>query len=209
MERTIDLIRRRIAAPRLVVDPRRRLLENVEGVPPRELLELLDQPARQASVLLTLLERQAGLTLLFTERAAHLKDHAGQVSFPGGRLAHSEETPIAAALREADEEIGLAPAAVDVLGCLDVHLTGTGFSVTPVVGFVAGGGFEPVPDPREVATVFEVPFDFVMDPRNVSIARRERFGARFRTYELHYRGHRIWGATAAMLVSFRSLVSDE
>jgi hypothetical protein len=97
---------------------------------------------------------------------------------------------------------------VDVLGCLDVFLTGTGFSVTPVVGFVARQGFEAVPDPQEVARVFEVPLSFVLDPANTVTGHRDRLGSRFRTYELAWGGHRIWGATAAMLVSFRDVISD-
>ena len=207
MDSDLESIRRRVAATRPAVDPLQRLLANVEGTPTPELLALLKRPVRPASVLLTLLSRPPGLTVLFTERAAHLKDHAGQVSFPGGRLAHAGETPVAAALREAEEEIGLPPAVVDVFGTLDVHLTGTGFSVTPVVGLVTEGEFAPVPDPREVARVFEVPLEFILDPRNLSSRHRERFGSRFRTHELEYQGHRIWGATAAILVSFRNLIT--
>jgi 8-oxo-dGTP pyrophosphatase MutT (NUDIX family) len=144
--------------------------------------------------------------VLFTERAAHLRDHAGQISFPGGRLAHRGETAVDAALREAYEEVGLRAADVAVLGSLEVHLTGTGFAVTPVVGFVASP-FAPQPDPNEVASVFEVPLDFILEPTNIRPTYGERFGARFRTYELHYGGQRIWGATAAMLVTFRDIVA--
>ena len=208
MDRGLASIKRRVAARRMAVDPRERMLANVEGLPTPQLLEVLDRPARPASVLLALLERPTGLTLLFTERAAHLKDHAGQVSFPGGRLAHAGETPVTAALREAEEEIGLPRRSVEVFGCLDVHLTGTGFSVTPVVGFV-DEPFVPRPDPSEVANVFEVPLDVILQKGNMAVGVRERFGSRFRTYELDYLGHRIWGATAAMLVSFRDLISNE
>jgi 8-oxo-dGTP pyrophosphatase MutT (NUDIX family) len=158
-------------------------------------------------VLLTLLERPGGLTVLFTERAAHLKDHAGQISFPGGRI-DDRETAVDAALREAHEEIGLDPADVEVLGALDDLLTGTGFLITPVVGYVASGGFVAAPDPIEVASVFEVPLDFICDPANIVETYRERLGTRFRTYELRHDGYRIWGATAAILVSFRDLISQ-
>jgi 8-oxo-dGTP pyrophosphatase MutT (NUDIX family) len=200
----LDLIRQRLAGAH-AYDPRARVLANIEGSASPALLRMLEQPGREASVLLALIERSSGLTVLFTERAAHLKDHAGQISFPGGRLAADGETPIEAALREADEEVGLAPPDVAVLGCLDVHLTGTGFAVTPVVGFVAGP-FEPRPDPAEVANVFEVPLDFILDPLNAQTTYRERFGTRFRTPELNYGEHRIWGATAAMLVTFRDVI---
>src|SRR5690606_2613720 len=93
-------------------------------------LDMLERRGRAASVLMPLIQRPGGLTLLMTERAAHLREHAGQISFPGGRLASAEETPIAAALREATEEIGLPPEDVRVLGQLDMHLTTTGFEIT-------------------------------------------------------------------------------
>lgn len=197
-------LRRLLARPRRQSDPRARMLANVEGTPSPELIALLEQPGRAASVLIAVVERAGGHTVLFTERAAHLKDHAGQISFPGGRLAPGE-TAVAAALREAEEEVGLAPAHVDVLGTLEEHWTGTGFTVTPVVGYVTAP-FDPKPDPLEVASVFEVPFEYLLQPDNCRVVRRERLGTRFRSFELHYGGHRIWGATAAMLVSFRDMI---
>jgi 8-oxo-dGTP pyrophosphatase MutT (NUDIX family) len=203
--RLLTLIKERLAESREPYDPRARLLADVEGTVSAALLEALERPSRHASVLLALIDRPSGPTMLFTERAAHLKDHAGQISFPGGRLA-SGETPIAAALREAAEEVGLAPQTVAVLGCLDVHLIVTGFAVTPVVGWVEP--FDPRPDPLEVASVFEVPLDFLLDPANTATVHRERLGTRFRSYELHYGSHRIWGATAAMLTTFRDRVNN-
>jgi 8-oxo-dGTP pyrophosphatase MutT (NUDIX family) len=205
---SLAAIRRIVAAPRRALDPRERIVANVEGGQLSPALRaVLDQPSRAASVLLTLLERPGGLTVLFTERAAHLKDHAGQISFPGGRLAGPGETAVDAALREAQEEIRLNPADVEILGALDDFLTGTGFLITPVVGYVASGEFVAVPDPIEVASVFEVPLEFICEPATIVTTYRERLGTRFRTYELQHGGYRIWGATAAILVSFRDLIS--
>jgi len=120
-----------------------------------------------------------------------------------------EVDPREAALRETHEETGLRTTDVEVLGALDELLTGTGFLIKPVVGYVAAGSFVATPDPTEVASVFEVPLEFIVEPENVMATYRERLGARFRTYELHHSGHRIWGATAAILVSFMDVISHE
>jgi 8-oxo-dGTP pyrophosphatase MutT (NUDIX family) len=205
--KTLDVIRRRLAAPRDPRDPRTRLLGNVDGPISPALREIMERPGRPASVLLALLERPSGPTVLFTERAAHLKDHAGQVSLPGGRIA-AGETPAEAALREAYEEVGLAPAAVDVIGSLDEFLTGTGFTVMPVIGVVTDPSFVAAPDPREVAGVFEVPLGVILDRSAMSVGYFERHGSRLLTYELLYGGRRIWGATAAVLRNFQDVVLD-
>ena len=205
--KTLDLIRRRLAAPRPSSDPRARLLGNIEGPVTPELREVLDRPARPASVLLALLERAEGPTVLFTERAAHLKDHAGQISLPGGRIA-AGETPAEAALREAHEEVGLVPAAVEIIGSLDVFVTGSGFTIVPVVGRVADPEFVAVPDPREVAGVFEVPLDVVLDRTAMGVGYFDRHGSRLLTYELYHGGRRIWGATAAVLRNFQDVILD-
>jgi 8-oxo-dGTP pyrophosphatase MutT (NUDIX family) len=189
------------------VDPEARLLANVEGPVSQALRAAIESPGRQAAVLLALVERSAGLSMLFTERSPHLSQHAGQVSFPGGRLEPGDPDAVATALREAHEEVGLASQQVSVAGCLDEHATGTGFVVTPVVGFV-DAGFVAVPNPEEVEAVFEVPLDYLLDAKNFQLSYRERFGSRFRTFELHYDGHLIWGATAAMLVNFREMIDE-
>ncbi len=206
--KTLDVIRQRLAVPRASRDPRARLLGNIDGPISPALRELLERPGRPASVLLTLIERGTGTTVLFTERAAHLKDHAGQVSLPGGRLA-AGETAAEAALREAQEEVGLPPENVDVIGSLDEFLTGTGFSVMPVVGVVGDRDFVARPDPREVAGVFEVPLAVILDRSALSAGYFERHGSRILTYELMFGGRRIWGATAAVLRNFQDVILDE
>jgi 8-oxo-dGTP pyrophosphatase MutT (NUDIX family) len=153
---------------------------------------------RAASVLVPLVERGAGLALILTRRAALLKHHPGQVAFPGGKQDPGDPTPLAAALREAEEEIGLAPDTVEILGALDPHETVTGFTVAPFVG-LAAPGFRPVIDPAEVAEVFEVPLAFALDPANFQVHARVWQGRERRYYVLPYGPHYIWGATARML----------
>jgi len=160
-----------------------------------------DRPLRPASVLVPLVERGAGLNLILTRRAARLTHHPGQVAFPGGKQDPTDASALAAALREAEEEIGLDPAGVQVLGVLDPHETVTFFNVTPFVGLVPSG-FRPVSDPAEVAEVFEVPLDFALDPANLQIHRRPWQGQWRAYYVIPYGPHYIWGATARMLKAF-------
>ena len=161
---------------------------------------LAARPLRPASVLVPLIERAGGLNLILTRRAALLKHHPGQVAFPGGKQDATDATPLAAALREAHEEIGLGPEAVEVLGPLDRHETVTDFAVTPFVGLVAEG-FRPVIDRAEVDEVFEVPLGFALDPANFQIHGRAWQGQVRRYYVLPYGPHYIWGATARMLMT--------
>jgi 8-oxo-dGTP pyrophosphatase MutT (NUDIX family) len=151
---------------------------------------------RPASVLVPLIERGPGLNLILTRRAALLSHHPGQVAFPGGKQDPGDASPLAAALREAREEIGLD--GVAVLGELDLHETVTGFAVTPFVG-LAPAGFRPVIDRREVDEVFEVPLDFVLEPGNFRIEARRWQGQLRRFYVIPYGPHYIWGATARIL----------
>jgi 8-oxo-dGTP pyrophosphatase MutT (NUDIX family) len=151
---------------------------------------------KAASVLVPLIERGAGLDLILTRRAALLKHHPGQVAFPGGRQDPDDASPLAAALREAREEIGLE--SVEILGELPAHETVTGYSVTPFVGLVARG-FRPIIDRREVAEVFEVPLAFVLDASSFQVHGRRWQGQERRYYTVPYGPHYIWGATARML----------
>ena len=162
-----------------------------------------------AAVLMPIVLRDPSPTVLFTQRASALKHHAGQISFPGGRLESSDVSPIAAALREAQEEVGLDPAFVTVIGFLPDHIIGTGFRVTPVVAFVRPG-FMLAADAREVAETFEVPLAQLFDPAN--------FRPRLRQYvpelppvelmDIPVGERNIWGATAGMLMSLYRLCKE-
>jgi 8-oxo-dGTP pyrophosphatase MutT (NUDIX family) len=160
----------------------------------------LPRPLRPAAVLVPLVERPAGLTILLTRRAEHLHDHAGQISFPGGRAEPRDAGIIDTALRETREEIGLTPEYIDVVGYLDPYETVTGYLITPVVSFVTPG-FRLRLDNFEVADAFEVPLGFILDPENHQIHSRMRHGAKRRYYVFEYRDRYIWGATAGMLMN--------
>jgi len=152
----------------------------------------------KAAVLIPLLLKEEGLSLLLTQRTNHLRDHAGQISFPGGRMDPEDQTPNDTALRESEEEIGLDPKRVEIIGHLPQYLTVSGYSVTPVVGLVQAQA-EYVLDEFEVADVFEVPLSFLLDPANhqVRLWQSEQGGRRF--YSMPYENRFIWGATAGML----------
>ena len=157
---------------------------------------LPERKLRPASVLIPLIERNDGWRVILTKRASHLKHHPGQVSFPGGKV-EAGESGITAALREAEEEIGLPRAAVDMIGSLDVHETVTNFTVTPFVGLV--NEFQPVIDIGEVEEVFEVPLDFLMAGENMIVQGRNWQGHRRQYYTIPYGPYYIWGATARMI----------
>jgi len=163
-------------------------------------------PWIDAAVLIPLVMRTAALQLMLTQRAAHLNAHAGQICFPGGRLESWDASAEAGALREAQEETGLAPEYVEVLGCLPVYQTVSGFSVTPVVALVRPG-FTLVPDSVEVADVFEVPFAYLMDPAHHRLHRIASADGSIRHfYSMPWQDRFIWGATAAMLRSLYHLL---
>lgn len=170
-----------------------------------KLRENSQQPLRDAAVLVLIVDHPRERTVVLTQRTAHLADHAGQISFPGGRTHPEDLTPERTALREAEEEIGVAPASVEILGRLPEYRTGTGFSVTPIVGW-AQPPLAYRPDPDEVADVFEVPLAFLLDPSNHRY-ESAYFRGRIRHYWAMPFGDRyIWGATAAMLVTFHRLL---
>jgi 8-oxo-dGTP pyrophosphatase MutT (NUDIX family) len=156
-----------------------------------------------AAVLIPVIARPAP-TILFTRRTEHLAKHSGQISFPGGRSEPADLSPVETALRETMEEIGIAPSFVSIAGFLPRYRTGTGFDITPVVGVVAPG-FALVPDPREVAEIFEVPLAFFLDPANARDGSREMAGRARRFHVFEPDGHYIWGITAALLFDFAGL----
>lgn len=164
-----------------------------------------EPPLKPAAVLVPIVEHATGLTVLLTKRTDHLHDHAGQVSFPGGRIEPEDPDPEYAALREAQEEIGLPPEQVEIVGRLDLYRTRTGFEVTPVVGLVRPP-LSLALDAFEVAEVFEVPLGFVLDPVNHELHTRELRGRMRTFYVLPYEGRYIWGATAGMLVNLAQVL---
>jgi 8-oxo-dGTP pyrophosphatase MutT (NUDIX family) len=165
---------------------------NPASVPPKNM------KFKPASVLVPLVMRDEGLNVLLTRRAGHLKKHAGQISFPGGKFEEADGSMVETALRESEEEIGLDPSVVDIAGALNIYITVTGYAVTPIVGFV-----EPmdnlIADAGEVAEIFEVPLTFLMDARNHKRHSGFLNGVERFWYAMPYEEYYIWGATAGML----------
>lgn len=157
-------------------------------------------PLTPAAVLVPIIDRPEGLTVLLTKRTDHLHDHAGQISFPGGREEKTDSGSVDTAMRETEEEVGLPRSHIDPIGNLDRYITRTGFDVTPVVGFVTPP-FPVTPDPFEVAEVFEVPLAFFLDRANHRRHSRVWQGQKRYYYVMPYRDYYIWGATAGMLVN--------
>ncbi|MEM8799716.1 MAG: CoA pyrophosphatase [Pseudomonadota bacterium] len=166
-----------------------------------------DRELRAASVLIGVVARPAIPTIIFTKRAEHLRVHAGQVSFPGGSRDPEDDDAVVTALREAEEEIALPRASVDVVGTLGAYVTGTGFEITPVVGIVPPGLHWQL-DRNEVDEVFEVPLAYVLNPRNHERHTGIWRGETRHYYAIRHKGHYIWGATAGMLVALADVLKD-
>jgi len=163
------------------------------------------QPTR-AAVLIPLIDHGDELTVLLTHRANELRHHAGQISFPGGRLEPDDDDAVAAALRETEEEIGLRREFIEVIGCLPDHVVISGYRVTPVVGLVSPG-FELVLDPTEVSGTFEAPLSHLLNPA-MHTHRMHRIGNEdLEVLDLQWGGRTIWGATAGMLLTLGELLS--
>lgn len=159
-------------------------------------------PLREAAVLVPLVDQGPAPTVILTQRTAHLAAHAGQISFPGGRVEPQDTDSLATALRETEEEIGISPDRVEVLGRLDTYVTRTGFRVTPWVGRLRPP-LPLTPDPYEVAEVFEVPLFFLLGPDMPQRHARDLHGVRREFWVFPYENRYIWGATAGMLVDLR------
>jgi 8-oxo-dGTP pyrophosphatase MutT (NUDIX family) len=167
-----------------------------------ELAASLPEPLQAAAVLVPIVLRPDGPKLLLTVRASHLRHHAGQISFPGGRIEPQDHDPAAAALRETAEELGIAPAFIEPLGYLTDHVVRTGFRITPVVGLLRPG-FSLTLDQTEVAEAFELPLEFALATTNYRSRRRTLREVELEVWELPYGEHVIWGATAGMLAQLR------
>jgi 8-oxo-dGTP pyrophosphatase MutT (NUDIX family) len=152
-----------------------------------------------AAVLVAVVDRREP-TVILTLRPETMRKHPGQISFPGGRIDPGDDGPVAAALREAHEEIGLPPSAVEVIGTADLYRTITGFEVTPVVAVIPPD-LPLAPHPGEVAALFEAPLHYLLDPAHQHIRTADWRGSERTYYEIEWQGRRIWGATAAMIVN--------
>ena len=204
-----------IAAERLDPDWLRRRFARPPAWTPEQSSDrivLRPGPPRPAAVLVPIVAHGGAPTVLLTQRTLHLRNHSGQVAFPGGRFEPDDVSPVRTALREAHEEVGLDPGRVEVIGRLPDYLTGTGYRVTPVVGLIPPG--ESLrPDPHEVAAIFEVPLGFLMDPRHHEQRLIEVQGASRMFWAMPYRAldsddeYFIWGATAAMLRNLYRLLA--
>jgi 8-oxo-dGTP pyrophosphatase MutT (NUDIX family) len=203
-----SLVRSRLRGTRPGGDPLQPWISGLSARQSNHLQKLLPSRLTPAAVLVPIVDRPEGLTVLLTERASHLKKHGGQISFPGGRIESQDMGPLEAALRETEEEIGIAADYVSPVGYLHDHLVITGYRVTPAVAFVRPG-FELRLDATEVAGVFEVPLAFILDASNHLRRERSFAGLTFGVYEFPYDGHNIWGATAGMLMSLYKLLSSK
>jgi 8-oxo-dGTP pyrophosphatase MutT (NUDIX family) len=192
-----------------VFDPRRGLTHarSDYDLSPELVSEVdFDAPPRTAAVLVPIVLRER-VTVLLTERAAHLPSHAGQIAFPGGKLEEQDVDPLAAALRESEEEIGLDRNLVEPVGYLDNYRTRTGFHIVPVVGLVKPT-FKLSLDPSEVADIFEVPLSFLMAAANHQRHQRVWQGQIRTYYAMPYEDRYIWGATAGMIKNLHERIID-
>ncbi|MBX3598137.1 MAG: CoA pyrophosphatase [Rhizobiaceae bacterium] len=196
---SIDDFRRRVAADQLEVDELGYGDHRWNPHHPR-ITDMNRRNLRDAAVLVPVVDRPDEATVILTKRTQALRNHSGQVAFPGGRIDPTDKDAAAAALREADEEIGLQPHEVDVVGRLPDYVSGSGYRIAPIIGIVRPG-FDLAINPDEVDTVFEVPLSFLMDPANHGRGSREWSGLEWAYFEMPYSGQHIWGVTAGIIRS--------
>lgn len=173
-----------------------------------ELADLLPPALAEAAVLVGLVARPDGEHLLLTRRTDSLRQHAGQIAFPGGRCDAADPSLVAAALRETEEEVGIAPGLIEPLGFLDPYATITGFRVTPVLARIAPG-YRLRLQAAEVAEAFEVPLAYLLDPANCEQVGADFHGRMRHYWQIRYGRHQIWGATAAMILNLRRFFEFE
>ncbi|HNP35572.1 MAG TPA: CoA pyrophosphatase [Woeseiaceae bacterium] len=202
---TIALLRDRLQHTRPAASPTDVVLPPGSSHWPTAVLEHLTGTLKPAGVLIPVFDRKSGLTVLLTQRSSALRLHAGQISFPGGSMEEGDADITSTALRETYEEVGIEPDKVSVLGHLTAMPTVTGFAVTPVVGQVASKAIVHI-DRSEVEFAFEVPLSYLLDKSNARATEREVNGQMIPIMEFQFERHRIWGATAHMLVKLRELL---
>ena len=199
-----EAIRQRLRQSAPAADPS---ATAIGALPAALAARLGQQSLAPAAVLVPLIERPAGLHLLLTRRTEHLREHAGQISFPGGRVEPLDTSLRDTALREAAEEIGMRSDYVEVVGYLPPHAVVTGFVITPVVGIVAGEATL-VADSSEVAEIFEAPLSFFLDPANRLDGQRSWHGVSFAVPEFQVGEHRVWGATAQIISTLIQIIDN-
>lgn len=203
---TVDHVRRSFAHTALAASPTDVIEYPGSKHWPQALRERLQTTLIPAGVLIPIYDRPAhGPSLLLTQRSAELKHHAGQISFPGGRMETSDADVAATALRETHEEVGIAAESVTIVGYLEPMPTITGYAVTPVIGLVEASAALAI-DHQEVEFAFEVPLSYLMQRDNRRLVERELHGKTFPMVEFEYAGHRIWGATAMMIMEFTKVL---
>lgn len=198
-------LRERLAGTRKPRDPLDVVVPSGTYSWPAGMLDRIAATLKPAGVLVPVRQHDTGLSVLLTKRSADLKHHAGQVSFPGGRMEASDADIVVTALRETREEVGIVEGQVAIIGYLETMPTVTGYAVTPVVGLVDGRVDLRI-DRSEVEYTFEVPLPFLLDPANHRSVQREWQGLSFSMVEFHFDGQRIWGATAQMLLRFINII---
>jgi 8-oxo-dGTP pyrophosphatase MutT (NUDIX family) len=205
---TVDYLREQLAATQKPSNPPDVVTPRGAYSWPEGMLDKIAATLKPAGVLIPIRVYEDSLSVLLTQRSADLKHHAGQVSFPGGRMETADSDILMTALRETHEEIGIAEEYVSIIGYLETMPTVTGYAVSPVVGLV-DGNVEMTIDRTEVEYAFEVPLEFLLDAGNHRIVPREWQGLSFSMVEFHYEGQRIWGATAQMLLRFINIVKNK